>query len=486
MMATFLAAVDVTIVNTAMPTIVASLGGVHLFSWVITAYMLTSTVTVPIYGCLSDTLGRKATFSIGAGIYLFGSILCGSAQSTFQLIIFRGLQGLGAGAIIPVTQTIIADLYSVRERARIQGIFSSVWGFAALVGPAAGGLISDYIGWRWIFLLKIPIGLASIAMLIYSYNEKTERRAGRIDCPGAVFLVVGLLGILFAGLQGGTAFPWDSPLILVPLAAGLALLVFFIRHEIKTPEPLIPLGLFRMPIIAVSNLANFMIGAVLTGLAAYIPLYAQGVLGGSATSAGMLLAPLSLGWTLGSVVGGRIMVRMGIRSSAVTGLFLQTVGTMAMVYLGSSGTAPRLALMLVMSLVGIGMGFASLALIVGVQNSVGWSVRGTATALVIFVRSLGSTFGVSLMGAALNSRMARALDAAGGQNLESVSRILDSDIWTGLSPETLTLLRNALATGLQAVFWIIAAAAVGGLVLTLFLPVGLLEGASSTADSPRP
>lgn len=471
MMAIFLAAIDVTIVNTALPTIVGSLGGLHLFSWVFSAYMLTSTATVPVYGRLADIFGRKVAFTIGAGIYLLGSVFCGSAQTMVQLILFRGLQGLGAGGMIPITQTIIGDIYTPQERARVQGIFSSVWGFAALIGPAAGGLISDYVGWRWIFFLKIPVGLTSITMLWLFLKEKGGQRTGRVDYLGASSFILGMVGILFAVLQGGVSFPWGSPVILGPLAAGAGLLAYFWRHEATTFDPLIPLGLLKIPMIAISNLASFMIGAVLTGLAAYVPLYAQGVLGGTATSAGMVLAPLSLGWTLGSVAGGRLMLRMGIRASAITGLALQVIGTMAMVYFGSSAAVQRPALMMVTGVVGLGMGFASLAFIIGVQNSVGWSSRGVATALVLFVRNLGSTVGVSLMGTALNLRIAASLKG-GGVDLESMSRVLDPDLWSGLPPATLAVLRGALAAGLQAAFWLILAAALIGLMITFTLPKG--------------
>ncbi len=481
MMAIFLAAIDVTIVNTAMPTIVGALGGLHLYSWVFSAYMLTSTVTVPVYGRLADTFGRKFAFTLGAGIYLLGSVFCGSAQSMLQLILFRGLQGLGAGAMIPITQTIIGDLYTPQERARVQGLFSSVWGFAALIGPAAGGLVTDYAGWRWIFLLKIPVGLTSIAMLWLFLKEKVEHRTGRIDYLGASTLVLGMLGVLFAVLQGGVHFAWGSPVILVSLLGGVALLTYFWRHEVTTSDPLIPLGLLKIPMIAVATLASLMVGAVLTGLAAYMPLYAQGVLGGTATAAGMVLAPLSLGWTLGSIMGGRVMLKLGIRASAIAGLAIQTAGTLVMVYFTSVALAPKWVLMLVAGMVGLGMGFASLAFIVGVQNSVGWSARGAATALNLFVRNLGSTVGVSLMGTALNLRLASAIHvgggAGGGGDLQPISRVLEPELWATLSPEALASLREALASGLGAVYWIIFAAALSGLVLTFFLPKGEIQEA---------
>ncbi len=484
MTAIFMAAVDTTIVNTAIPSIVGTLGGIAVFSWVFSAYLLTSTTTVPIYGKLADLYGRKRTFVAGASLFLLGSALSGQAHGMTELIVFRGLQGLGAGAVLPVTQTVIGDIFTVEQRARIQGIFSAVWGFAAIIGPALGGVIVDHLSWRWIFYLNLPIGLAAMYLMWRALDEPLRRQPHALDWTGVVSLGTGISALLFALLEGGVVLPWSSPVTLGLFALAGASLTFFVRNEGRAREPILPLELFRHRLIAVSNLASFAVGAVLVGTSAYLPLYAQGVQGGTATIAGAIVGPQSLAWTVGSVIAGRVILRMGLRASAVVGLALNAIGSGAVLVAYGLGGAPYWFLSAVNATVGLGMGFSNLAFILAVQNSVAWGQRGVATASILFIRNLGSTAGVSVMGTVLNlgllSRLrgipelmpppARQADA-----LNLMNQLLDRGASALASPQRLAALRAALAHGLFNVQALILAAALAGLVATFFLPPGRLD-----------
>ena len=334
MMASFLTAVDVTIVDTAMPRIVGALGGFSLLTWVITAYMLTSTATIPVYGKLADLFGRKRTFTVGALMFLAGSALCGIAGTMEQLILFRALQGLGAGAVQPVVQTIIGDIFTPAERAKMQAWFSGVWGFSALVGPLVGGLMVDYVTWRWLFYINLPLGLIALVMIWRFLDEKLEKRQVSVDYLGSATLTGGLTLALLAVQTGGKDYAWTSPVILGELIGAALLLAVFLWQERRAPDPMLPLDLFKMPMISVSNLSTFMVGGVMYGTSVYLPIWAQGVQGFSATRSGMSLLWLSIGWPVASVIGGKFIMRLGVRPAALLGLVLNLVGAVALTILG--------------------------------------------------------------------------------------------------------------------------------------------------------
>lgn len=478
MLATFLAALDTTVVGTAMPTIIGTLGGLGLYSWVFSAYLLTSTTTVPVYGRLSDMYGRKPIFAIGAVLFLGGSALCGAASSMEQLIVFRAIQGLGAGAVLPVSMTVVGDIYPVQQRAQIQGLFSAVWGVSAILGPTVGGVIVDSISWRWVFYINIPFGIFSILLFYLFLHETVARRKHSIDYMGAVWLSVAisvlLLGLLELGEPALPVPPWSL------IAVSLVMLVLFVRREMSASEPLLPLTLFRNRVVSVSNAANFVIGAVLIGLNSYLPPFVQGVMGGTAVNAGIALMPMSIGWPVGSTVSGRLILRFGYRPIVVIGTALVLVGSILTLFI-TQGTSLYF-IMVTMTVIGLGMGFGATSFLVAVQSAVGWGERGIATASVQFFRTMGSTIGVALMGALMNATLApglagidRAHPGALGQGISGASLMLDPAARASLAPDILATLRTILASSLHYVYISVAVVAFAGFVLALLFPRGSVE-----------
>lgn len=470
MLATFLAALDVTIVGTAMPTIIGRLGGMALFPWVFSIYLLTSSVTTPVYGKLADLYGRRLVFAWGATIFLLGSALCGLAQNMVQLIAFRGIQGLGAGAVLPVTITIIGDIFTLEQRARMQGLFSSVWGISAIIGPALGGLIVDFLDWRWVFYINLPLGVLSIVLLLVFLKE--DRRQGRpqLDYLGSATLTLGVGALLLALLQGGAYLSWTSPAILGLFTLALVSLAGFVWVERRAPEPMLPLDLFHNRIITVAVIGNFLAGAVMIGASSYVPLFVQGVLGGTAINAGAALAPMSIGWPIGSIICGRILLRVGYKRLAALGMLFQIGAAAMLLTLHPATTRPFVSA--VSFVMGLGLGFCTTAFIVFVQAAVGWGRRGVATAAVQFMRTLGSTVGMALTGTALNALLAIRVLATGDHlsATATINRLMDPLQRHLIPPEQVAPLRAALADALHGTFWLILAFAVAGLVSIFWLP----------------
>lgn len=482
MLATFLAALDMTIVGTAMPTIIGRLGGMSLFAWVFSVYLLTSTVTTPIYGKLSDLFGRRLVFAWGAGIFLLGSALCGLSQDMVQLVIFRAIQGLGAGAVLPVTITIIGDIFTMEQRARMQGLFSSVWGISAIIGPALGGLIVDYLDWRWVFYVNIPLGIISIVLLLAFLQEEIHHARPKLDYLGALTLTAGIGALLFALLQGGTYLPWQSPVILGLFVVAAGFLAGFIRAECRAAEPMLPLNLFHERIITVAVVGNFLAGAVMIGASSYVPLFVQGVLGGTAINAGAALAPMSIGWPIGSIVCGRLLLRVGYKLMVVLGMIFQVAAALMMLSLDI--TTSHYFVLAVSFVMGLGLGFCSTAFIVFVQSAVEWRRRGVATAAVQFMRTLGSTVGVAVTGAVLNALLAGMAVATGNtaSTTATINRLMDPLQRHLIPAGQVAPLREALAGALHGTFWIVLVFAVLGL-LSVFLLPGHTRG--KTASSPE-
>ncbi|WP_324668831.1 MDR family MFS transporter [Geochorda subterranea] len=488
MLAMFLTAIDATVVDTAMPRIVGSLGGFSMLTWLVTAYLLTSTSTVPVYGKLADLFGRRRTFAVGATLFLAGSALCGLARSMPQLVAFRALQGLGAGAVQPVVQTIIGDLFSPQERARYQAWFSAVWGISALVGPLVGGLVVDHVSWRWLFYINLPLGGLAIYMVLTQLEERAPRRAATIDYLGSALLTIGTSAVLLALLEGGVTLPWGSAPVLALLGGGAALLALFVLQERRHPDPMLPLDLFRTPTIGLANLATFMIGGVFYGTTVFLPLWAQGVQGYSATRSGASLLWLSVGWPLASIFASRYILRVGQRRAAALGLVLQTAASVGLLVLARlHRELPELAFAGVTFVIGAGMGLATLSFILGVQSAVGWERRGVATASLQFVRTLGGLVWVALMGAAVNRTLAAHLRAlpevsvrTSAQAAAFASDLLDPVQRAVLSPATVEAAREALAQALRGVHELMVVCAAVALAITLLLPdVRLGERASA-------
>lgn len=412
-LATALSALDGTIVATAMPTIVGVLGGLPLYSLVISAFLLTATTTVPLYGKLSDMYGRKPVFMFGSGVFILGSALCGLAWDMPSLIAFRAVQGMGAGAVVPVSLTIIGDLFEVEERARLQGVFSAVWGVSSIIGPLVGGAIVQYFNWRWVFFINVPVGIVSALLLFLYLREPVIHGRGKVDVAGAVTLTVGV-GLLLFALQSGGRDGWLSPSTLGYCAAAFILLAFFILVERRAEAPVLSLGLLSRPIIAVPCVAGALAGAVLIGFAAYVPIIVQGAWGGTPIEAGLIVAPLSLGWPVASGFSGRLVRSFGYRNVAVTGMFILLFGSALLLLVAvptvSSNLVLKSAVVLLSSLFsGAGLGMSTTPMLIAVQISVPWSARGIATASVQFFRNMGQAVGSALLGMVLTATLAPAL-----------------------------------------------------------------------------
>src|SRR6266567_2096190 len=448
-----LAALDTTIVGTALPSIVGKLGGINLYSWVFSAYLLTSTTTVPIYGKLADLFGRKPIFLFGTAVFLIGSIASGTAQSMEQLIIFRAIQGLGAGAVLPIVLTIIGDIFALEERARVQGLFSGVWATSSIVGPALGGLIVDHFSWRWVFYINIPFGLLSAFLLIIYFKEKVERKKLSLDYIGTLTLTGGVVALLFALLQGGTNWAWNSLPSIALFALAAVLLVLFLYQERRAPEPILPLTLFKNRIIAISSIGGVILGVIMFGITSYVPLFVQGVKGGTATSAGVTLGPLLIAWPISSTLSGKVIIRFGYRFTAVMGALFASIG-MGMVTLFRVDTGLPF-IVIAMLVIGTGLGLMSTAFVISVQNAVPWNVRGVATASTQFFRTIGGTVGVALMGTILNLQMAArfspilarfpAVVAHLPKNIAPSNVLLTPDVRRALPVDFLNQLQTALA-----------------------------------------
>lgn len=451
----FLAAMEMTVVSTAMPTAVGDLGGIHLYAWVFAAYMLASTVTLPIHGKLADLYGRKPVMMAGIALFLCGSFLCGHARGMDTLILFRALQGLGAGAIQPVAMTIVGDLFDVHRRARIQGVLGAVWGLAGLIGPVLGGAIVHWLSWRWVFYVNIPLGLGCAAVLAVAYHEKVERRTHRLDIAGAVLLsITVVLALLSTRSRGeGLAF----------LPAAAVALALFLWVERRAGEPLLPLDLFSRRVMAIASATGALVGAAMISMVTYVPLYVQSVLAGSPTDAGTAIAPIAIGWPLTSTLAGKVLPRIGYRKLIWSGLAV-TFGAAAGLSYQLQPGANLWGTRLLTGLYGAGLGLANTPLIIAVQSSVPWERRGVATASTMFSRSIGGTLSVGVLGGFLAAAL-----AASGAPPGAVDRLLGPE--RSLLPAALVQsLSGALQGGMERIFLAVAVIALAGLLTSLLFP----------------
>jgi EmrB/QacA subfamily drug resistance transporter len=402
MLSTALVAVDSTIIATAVPSVVRDIGGFAEFPWIFSVYLLAQAVSVPVYGKLSDLFGRKPVVLFGIGLFLAGSIMCGLSWNIWLLIAFRVVQGLGAGAIQPTTITIVGDLYSVQERAKVQGYVASVWGIASVVGPTLGGVFSEYVSWRWIFFVNIPLCLLAATMIGRKFHEKTERKSRPvIDYRGAGLLTSGLTLVILGVLEGGQVWRWDSPASFAVLGLGVLLLVVFAFAERRAVQPVLPLWVFQRRLLVVSGQLAIGVGAILLGLSSYVPTWAQDVLGTGPLVAGFALAALTLGWPISASQAGKLYLRFGFRTCALLGTSLVLVGSVLMLLLGAHSSVVEVGAFCLV--IGLGMGLTAAPTLIAAQSSVGWSERGVVTANNIFLRSLGSSLGVAVFGALANA-----------------------------------------------------------------------------------
>ncbi|MCL5058971.1 MAG: MFS transporter, partial [Actinobacteria bacterium] len=483
MVSILLVAIDTTIITNAMPHIVKQLSGLKLFSWVFAIYLLTTSVTTPIYGKLADLFGRKIIFIFGVALFVVGSMLSGAAQTMLQLIWFRAFQGLGAGAVMPLTFTIIGDLYQGKERAKMQGLFTSVWGVAGLLGPLAGGLFVDHISWRWIFYINVPIGIVAILLVLgFLHETQVKKTKKSIDYLGAAFFTVSMGSFLYALINGGESYAWNSAAIISLFAVAAVFLVFFLLVEAKAKEPMVPLSLFKMPVIAVSNVVLFTASCVLIGVNVYLPIWIQTLLGHSATSSGLTLMPMSFAWPLASILAGRFMYRIGSKTTAVFGTVLIAAGSawLLLVHIGS----PYWYFVGVMVVIGFGMGCSMTPLTVLIQSAVGWNLRGAATASDRFTRSLGQTVGIAVFGTVFNNNLNSYVQnhVQGGWQGGDISNALTSGAGTNIPANVLEQLRTGMAQSLHLVFILVFAISIVTLLISAVLPSHSKVMAQQKAD----
>jgi EmrB/QacA subfamily drug resistance transporter len=393
----FLAAIEATIVATAMPTVVAQFGGLAHYSWVFAGYLLTSTVTMPLWGKLSDLYGRRPFYLAAVSLFLVGSALSGAAQSMVQLIVFRAIQGVGAGGLLPLGMTILGDLYTLKERARTQGLFSAVWGLASIIGPLVGGYITEALSWRWVFYLNVPFGIVAAVLVGIALVEPPPRKAPRIDYLGALLMMASVALLMLALSQTGERGGALSPVQLLTMyGVAIVLGAAFVAVERRSPEPIVPLDLFADRLVAAVTVSGFLVGVAMFGAISYVPLFVQAALGGTAAEAGEALSPLLLGWVTMSIVTGRVLPRVGYRTMILGGLVLVTLGFVGLLQI--THESPRLLLLMDLGLMGLGMGMTMLSLLLALQNAVPRDRLGVATSIGQFTRSIGGAIGVSMMG----------------------------------------------------------------------------------------
>lgn len=471
LLSTFLAAIEGTVIGPAGPRIVGDLGGVELLSWVFTAYLLTMAVTTPIFGKISDLYGRKPVFVIGSVLFLAGSLLSGLSQSMEQLILFRAIQGIGAGALTPVTFTIIGDIYSINERAKVQGWISSVWGISSLIGPLLGGYFVDSLNWRWVFGFNVPFGLLSLIFIIKYLKEDIVKRKVKVDISGAVTFTVGVTALLFGLATGGQQLAWNSPLLIGIFVLAAVMLALFFIVEKKAEEPLVPLKLFRIRDIAYSNVASLLASALLIGLTSYLPLWVQGVLGKNATISGLVLAPMSISWMLGSIIGSRWIISRGSRLTSLIGMLIIALGAGGMAFI-HEGT-PIYVMLIFNALYGLGFGFSFSVFTIIAQSSVNYNLRGASNALNSFVKSIGQTIAVTVFGTLINlgivSRTAKGTPSGTQVSQDDINNLLSPEKVHLLPKELWAELKHVLGGSLHTLFIIMAIIAVLGVVSALGL-----------------
>jgi EmrB/QacA subfamily drug resistance transporter len=405
MLGLFLSAMDQTIVGTAMPRIIADLSGLELYAWVFTSYMLCSTTLVPVIGKMGDIYGRKQFLIGGVVVFLTGSMLCGLSQSMVQLIVFRGVQGLGGGLIFANAFAMLADLYDPIERGKYAGLMSSVFGLASIIGPLVGGGITDHLNWRWVFYVNIPIGVVALAVIAYVLPASEGRRSGRaVDYAGAAMLASAIAPMLLAFSWAGNDYAWLSPQVVGALCFSALALAFFLPIELRAEDPVIPLSLLKNRVFAVCGAATLVSGAGMFAASVYIPLFMQGVLSFSATNAGLALTPMTIAMVIGSGTAGQLLSRTGrYKWMTVAGLACATGGLLLLSLMdaGSSQTYGMAS----MSVVGLGLGLSFPTLVLATQNAVPQSMMGVTTSLNQFARSVGGTIGVAIMGSILVRRL---------------------------------------------------------------------------------
>ncbi|PAF18626.1 MDR family MFS transporter [Terribacillus saccharophilus] len=492
MLGLLFASLDQTIVSTALPTITSDLGGLAFYSWVIAVYMLTESIGIPIFGKLSDIFDRKKIYMIGLGFFLVGSILCGLAHDIILLVIARGIQGIGAGALLPLAFTMIADIYSVEQRAKIQGVLGSMFMISSILGPAIGGFLTENLSWHWIFFINIPIALIAAAFIWVGYQESSETQQPSIDWWGAITLTLGILATLLTtvltGGEGGhsASHTWGSPLVLTLLIGGLVLLALFVWIETKAKDPILPMYLFKNRVTSILSVVSFFMGLGMFGAISFLPLYLQNVKQMSATASGYMLLPLMLGAMIAGIFGGFVLTRFKYRNLLVISL-LGMVGGFLMLSALTSGTS-LLYFGCCAGIIGLGMGVLMPALTTLTQELVPKKDIGAATASINLFRSLGATIGISLLGGVLNSQVADDAQSSIRQNPD-LAGVLSQNIQDalrnpeGISQNAYNALQTIFIDGLHTLFLLSAGLIAVAVIFALFIGNGKLSSSKPLEEN---
>jgi EmrB/QacA subfamily drug resistance transporter len=464
MLAQFMAAVESTIVGTAMPTIVADLGGFRLFSWVFASYLLAQAASTPIYGRLADLYGRKRVFMAGATLFLVASAACGFAWGMVPLIIMRTIQGLGAGAVQPIAWTVLGDIYAPRERASVQGYLSAVFGASAIGGPVLGGFIVQHLHWAMVFWINIPVSIAAMTMMAVFLKERVEKRNHDVDYLGAALLILGVGAVMVVIVQAQALSAGTVIALGVLAAVSLGLLVV---QERVTREPIVPYRLWRIPIIVIGNIGSFVIGALMMCNGAFLPTYVQGAIGASPAVAGLALGASSVLWTFGTIGAGKLMLGMSYRAAALIGGLIMIAGVALLLDLAPADGAVWAGA--AAAVLGLGMGFSNTTFIIAVQTSVGWGERGAATSANMFLRTIGQSIGTGIFGAIFNFGMGQHIAGAN----DEINRLLQPATRARLGAEEVARLSAAIGDSVHHVYLAAGVLAVVLLIVGLLIPAGL-------------
>ncbi|MCL5029926.1 MAG: MFS transporter [Bacteroidetes bacterium] len=488
-----MSAVEATIVATAIPTIVSSLGGFSLFTWVFSAFLLTQGATIPLYGKLSDIYGRKKIFVFGVMLFIIGSALCGFANSMYMLIIFRAIQGIGAGAVLPTSQTIIGDIYRLEERARIQGYLSSVWGISAVIGPAVGGIIVQNFSWAWIFFINIPIGVVCIMTIAFYFHEDASKlksftvqrskisddkilnkksKPGKIDYAGSILLISAISFLLIPLLEAGSIWQLDDIRFLGMIFSSLVLFVIFWIIEHRAEDPIIPFSLLKSSAILFPNILGLIVGITTIAISSIIPMFAQGVLGTTAIVAGFLLASMSIGWPLASSQAGKIILKTSFRFTAISGSIVLLAGSLLLLMINQNASLIEISFYIF--IVGLGLGLTSTTSIVVVQHVVPWEKRGVATSSNSFMRMLGSTFGATLFGGLLNYHI-KSMIPESQKNIDIIKILIDPIQKQKYSSAYIEQLKNILGNAVHSIYFYLVIIVFIGIVVAYFIPKEIKE-----------
>ncbi|GAA5160582.1 MDR family MFS transporter [Ornithinimicrobium tianjinense] len=495
MLGMLVASISQTIVGPGLPRIVAELGGMEHYSWVATAAMLVSAVAVPIVGKLSDLYGRKSFYVGGIVVFMLGSVISGLAPNFWTLVAGRAVQGLGMGTLMPLSQTIIGDIVPPRARGKYQGLMGAIFGLTSVAGPLAGGVITDHLGWRWLFFAALPFGLATLFFIVRFLHLPHTRREAKIDVAGIVTLTIALVAILLATSWGGTTYAWSSPTILGLYAVGAVFVALFVRAELRAAEPVLPLRLFRSPVISWASVAAFGLAMVMFGAIIYIPVYAQGVLGVDATNSGLILMPMMVSFVVVGILAGLLVTRTGrYKPFMLAGVVVMGAGLWLLTQLEVDSSQGDMTV--AMAVLGLGLGLCMQLYTLVVQNVVGPADMGVATASTQFFRNVGSTVGIAIFGTVMTSGLGAAImghlppeaaaKAGGALSHADAGSALDPAAMEGMPPVVLAAVRAGLADRLHEVFLLGLPILAVVLVATALIPhVPLRETVHTREDAER-